>query len=302
MIQVYSATGSPKLISMKSFIYTLLGAALASLPMMAKADDVFYGLDYGIEANNCPSLDKMKQDFQAAQKYTNRVRTFALHICDQADMALEATQSLGMNLYLGMWVDRQDTFDLEMQALKNVLEKHDLSNVDAIIVGSEVLYREDTDENTLTNWIRQVKEVVGSKGVKVTNAETYNKMSNEVINEVDFVSMNAFPYWEGVAIDEAADTLIDHYNQVKGMAGDKEVRISETGWPSEGDNFGAAEPSIENQNKYMQQVLCKTQQNNIDMLYFSLIEEPYRPGVEGHFGILDKDRNLKQGLDPKPAC
>lgn len=95
---------------------------------------------------------------------------------------------------------------------------------------------------------------------------------------------------------------MDHYDQVKNAAGDKEVRISETGWPSEGDNFEAAEASIENENKYMQGMLCRTQQRGIKMLYFSAIDEDYRPGVEGHFGILDSSRNLKQGLELKAAC
>ena len=102
---------------------------------------------------------------------------------------MQATQELGMELHLGMWLDRQDTFDLEIQALKDLLAKYDLSNVNSIIAGSEVLYREDTDENTLTNWIKEVKQLVEPKGTPVTNAETYNKLSPEVISAVDFVSM-----------------------------------------------------------------------------------------------------------------
>ncbi|KAI8146112.1 glycoside hydrolase superfamily [Fennellomyces sp. T-0311] len=269
---------------------------------MAHAEDVFYGLDYGVNSNECPTLDKIKQDFSATQKYTNRVRTYTLHVCDQANLALEATQSLGMKLYLGMWLDRQDTFDLELKTLKDIMSKHDLSNVDAIIVGSEVLYRKDTDENTLINWIREIKELVEPKGVKVTNAETWNTLSPQVAKELDFVMMNAFPYWEGVAIDQAAEKLMEHYDSIKALVGGKDVKIAETGWPSAGSNFGAAVPSIENQNKYMQQVLCKTKQKGVDMLYFSAIEEAQRGDVEGSFGILDKDGKVKQGLDPKPAC
>lgn len=104
-------------------------------------------------------------------------------------MAVEATQALGMKLYLGMWIDRQDTFDLEMQALKQLVNNRDLSNVDAVIVGSEVLYRGDADIDTYANWIKQVKDVVGPKGVKVTFADVYYKIFPQIYNQVDFVMM-----------------------------------------------------------------------------------------------------------------
>lgn len=31
----------------------------------------------------------------------------------------------------------------------------------------------------------------------------------------------------------------------------------------------------------------------IDMIWFSAIDEPYKSGVEGHFGLLDSNRQLK---------
>ena len=81
---------------MKSSLITLFGAALAaSIPMMASATgDVFYGLNYGIDQNNCPTLDKMKQDFALIQKYTNRVRTFSLHICNQGEDCFRVIYSI----------------------------------------------------------------------------------------------------------------------------------------------------------------------------------------------------------------
>ncbi|KAI7860020.1 glycoside hydrolase superfamily [Circinella umbellata] len=277
--------------------------------MASATGDVFYGLNYGINKDDCPTLDKMKKDFEVIQKYTNRVRTFSLHVCNQADLALQATQELGMDLHLGMWLDRQDTFDLEIQALKDLLAKYDFSNVNSIIAGSEVLYREDADANTLTNWIKEVKQVVEPKGIEVTNAETYNKLSPEVINAVDFVSMNAFPFWEGNTIEQGINTLADHYETTKAMAGNKRVMISETGWPSgasagevHGPSIDIAQATIENENTYLGEVLCWSRKNNVDVLYFSAFEEPYKPGVEGHFGIMDHDGNLKNGINVYPSC
>ncbi|CEG78766.1 hypothetical protein RMATCC62417_13323 [Rhizopus microsporus] len=110
--------------------------------------------------------------------------------------------------------------------------------------------------------------------------------------------MNAFPYWEGVTADQGANTLMQHYQSVVSVAQGKPVRISETGWPTAGDNFGASVPSAENQRLYLSNVLCQTRQKNIDMIWFSALDEPYKAGVEQHWGIMNSDGSLKSALSP----
>lgn len=70
---------SPHII-MKFAFYTTLGLIAAAV---TQAADNFYGLNYGVNEASCPNVDKLKQDFGAIQHYTNRVRTFALHVCNQ---------------------------------------------------------------------------------------------------------------------------------------------------------------------------------------------------------------------------
>lgn len=65
---------------MKFALYTTLGLVAAAV---TQAANNFYGLNYGVNEGSCPNVDKLKQDFGAIQKYTNRVRTFALHVCNQ---------------------------------------------------------------------------------------------------------------------------------------------------------------------------------------------------------------------------
>lgn len=104
-------------------------------------------------------------------------------------MAVQAAKNAGVSIYLGMWVDRPDTFDLEMKALQNLLDNSDLSGVEAIIVGSEVLYRKDTDAATFIDYIKKVKELVGPKGIQVTSADVYYELTGDLIAELDFVMM-----------------------------------------------------------------------------------------------------------------
>ncbi|CEG75521.1 hypothetical protein RMATCC62417_10549 [Rhizopus microsporus] len=274
-------------------------ALLGLFSLAVSATDVFYGLNYGINTNACPSLDQLKADFTKIKQYTNRVRVFSLSPCNQGQLALQAANALGMNIYLGMWIDRPDTFASEMQALTNIINSGEsLSRVDAVIVGSEVLYRNDTDANTLAQYIQKVKALVKPKGVSVTNADVYYKFPPVVVEQLDFLMMNAFPYWEGVTADQGANTLMQHYQSVVSVAQGKPVRISETGWPTAGDNFGASVPSAENQRLYLSNVLCQTRQKNIDMIWFSALDEPYKAGVEQHWGIMNSDGSLKSTLSP----
>ncbi|KAG1470348.1 hypothetical protein G6F56_002738 [Rhizopus delemar] len=273
-----------------SLFACLLGAVSAA--------DIFYGLDYGINTNACPTLDQIKSDFQTIKEYTGRVRIFSLSPCNLGQLALEAVNALDMHLYLGMWIDRPDTFTSEMDAMTKIMQSgQSLDKVDAVIVGSEVLYRQDTDANSLADYLSKVRALV-SPQIQVTNADVYYEFPPVVVEQLDFLMMNAFPYWEGVTAEQGAQTLMDHYQTVLTKAQGKPVRISETGWPSTGGNFGASIASAENQKTYLSDVLCQTRQNNIDMLWFSAIDEPYKAGVEQHWGIMNSDKTLKSSLSP----
>ncbi|KAI8376252.1 glycoside hydrolase superfamily [Radiomyces spectabilis] len=265
--------------------------ALAALP--------FYGLNYGMNTVNCPSLEDVKRDFQALKPYTNRVRIFTLVACQQGDLVLRATQELGMRAYLGMWVSGDpNVYEKELEALKSLVNTHDLSNVDGIIVGSEALYRNETTPQQMVNYISRTQELVHPKKIPVATADVYYKFPPEVVKQIDFLMMNAFPYWEGVTVDQGATKLIEHYDSLVSEAQGKQVRISETGWPTSGPNFGESVPSPQNQATYLRDVLEKVRARNIDMIWFAAIDEPYKGGIESAWGILDANRHLKPDLKP----
>ncbi|EIE75827.1 hypothetical protein RO3G_00531 [Rhizopus delemar RA 99-880] len=143
---------------------------------------------------------------------------------------------------MGMWIDKTDSFLQELVSLKKLVSDYNVQNIEAIIVGSEVIYRGDVSSDQLTEYINQVKEVVHPLGIQVTTSDVYYKFEPNVVSAVDFIMMNAFPYWEGTNISEAPNTLFEHYMHVKSLSNGKVVRISETGWPEEGAVFGDSIP------------------------------------------------------------
>lgn len=168
--------------SLLAILFTFVSAAVAQ---------TFYGLNYGINENACPPLEKYIEDFKQIKKYTNRVRTFALSVCNQGALALQAANQLGMNIYLGMWIDRPDTFTNEMNALLSIVNNNQLSleKVDGLIVGSEVLYRKDTDENSLANYLADVRKLLQGKNIPITTADVYYEFPPVVVEQLDFLMM-----------------------------------------------------------------------------------------------------------------
>jgi glucan 1,3-beta-glucosidase len=301
---------------LKSVLAVLLSVAAGTTVAQG---NYFYGLNYGVDSNACPSYEDIKADFAKIKPYTNRVRTYAASVCNQGALALRAANELDMNIYLGLWLNNQQSvFNDELNALKAILNSGEsLAKVDAVIAGSEVLYRNELDADTLTNYISQIGQALKPKGVAVTYSDVYYKLPPQVVQQLDFVMMyvyiikrvrsygidtlpflyrNAFSYWEGVPVAQGSATLFQHYDQVVSIAQGKTVRISETGWPAGGSNFGSSIASPANQALYLKNVLCESRRRNIDLIYFAAADEPYDGCTDCNWGVLDVNFNLKTTL------
>lgn len=71
---------------MKLHISSLIAAVAAFASFQLANAQTFYGINYGVNENSCPTVDSMKNDFNVLKPYTNRVRTFALSVCNQGMM------------------------------------------------------------------------------------------------------------------------------------------------------------------------------------------------------------------------
>jgi glucan 1,3-beta-glucosidase len=43
----------------------------------------FYGLNFGIDQNNCPPVSHYVNEFEHIQPYTNRVRSYTMGVCNE---------------------------------------------------------------------------------------------------------------------------------------------------------------------------------------------------------------------------
>lgn len=163
--------------------------AILSCATFTLGANIFYGLDYGVNTGACPSLEAVTRDFRTLSQYTNTIRIYSVKDCNLGELAIKASQANKMRLYLGMWIDKTDSFSKELAKLQEIAKSESFHNVDAVIVGSEVAYRGDLPEKELVNCIEKVKKVVHPLNTKVTTSEVYYKFDPGVVEAVDFLMM-----------------------------------------------------------------------------------------------------------------
>ena len=87
------------------------------------------------------------------------------------------------------------------------------------------------------------------------------------------------------------------YHQAVAAGNGKKVIITETGWPSKGENLRGAYPSEQNALQYFINTQLWSADENIEVFYFSSFDESWKVGAEGivgaYWGIWDKNEKLK---------
>ena len=81
------------------------------------------------------------------------------------------------------------------------------------------------------------------------------------------------------------------------MRAQKKVLITETGWPSRGENLKGAFPSEKSALEYFINTQMWALDENVEVFYFSSFDESWKVGAEGevgaYWGIWDKNEQLK---------
>ena len=187
--------------------------------------------------------------------------------------------------------------DKNEEEMTRLVELAQAGFVDVAAVGNEVLYREEMDEAELIACIDRVRNALPD--VPVGYVDAYYEFSDRpaLAEACGVILANCYPYWEGCHMDYSLLYMKQMYYQVKQAQTDKKIIITETGWPSEGEALGAAEPSYENALKYFINAQRWARKEDIDMFYFSAFDEAWKVGTEGSvgafWGLWDKDEKRK---------
>lgn len=255
-------------------------------------------LNFGpYEKGQNPSLalpaGQLAQRLEILRPYASWIRTYGLH--GGLDTIPALARQMGMRVAAGAWLGR----DLEANEdeITRLIEIGRAGQADLLVVGSETLLRHDLTPIQLTNYLQRVKQAV--PGIPVTTADVTDALldSPKILAACDLVFANIYPYWKGISIECAMDFFDKQYRALKTVAGAKEVRISESGWPSGGNSIGEAKANPENAATYLRHLLSWAEANRVQIFVFEAFDENWKAEEEGpqgaHWGLFDEAGQLK---------
>lgn len=206
---------------------------------------------------------------------------------------------MGLKVAVGAWISRDNATN--QSQINCLITEAYAENVDLAIVGSEALLRSDVTVDTLIQYLDQVRAAIPAS-IPVATADVYSVLLDNpsLIDHVDVVMPNIYPFWEGYPIQNAVAFVDYWYDELVTTFAPKPVYISETGWPSCGSNQDSV-GSLANAAEYFNQVVSWSRQNQVTMFYFDALDESWKTREEGEqgacWGVFDKNGVMKPGME-----
>ncbi|MEM9297958.1 MAG: glycosyl hydrolase family 17 protein [Bacteroidota bacterium] len=237
--------------------------------------------------------EQIDRRMEIIRPHTKWVRSFSC--TDGNELVAKSAKKYGLKTLVGAWLGNDP--EINQREIEGLIKIAKEGFVDIAAVGNEVMYRKDLTEDELLNFIYQVKEAIPDIQVGYVDAYYEFSIKPRITEACDVILANCYPYWEGCHIDYSLLYMKNMYQQAVNAANGKKVIISETGWPSQGTNLHGAYPSAENFMKYFINTQKWSQEDDIEIFYFSSFDEAWKVGAEGdvgaYWGIWDKDEQLK---------
>lgn len=241
------------------------------------------------------SAEQLNRDLDVIASVAAGLRTYS--VIDGVDRVPEIAARHGLAVMLGAWVGESAERDaFETDAVVALAREH--RNVRALLVGNEVLLREERTPDELISLIREVKRQVR---VPVSTGEIwYTWLQNpQLVNAVDFLAVHILPYWEGVPANEAVAYTFDRLEDLRAAYPGKRIVIAEFGWPSQGYNNRDAVPDPLAQAEIIRQFLVEAERRGIEYNIVEAFDQTWKTNegsVGAYWGIFDAHRAPKFAL------
>ena len=288
-----------RLNSLKGIDYAQQSAADLELLFKDVLGNGLHGLCYsaydeGQKPGSILTMDQIRRRMAIIAPHIKWIRTFSC--IEGNELVAKVAREFGLKTLVGAWLG--DDKELNEQEVEGLIKLAKEGFVDIAAVGNEVMYRGDLTEGELLEYIARVRDALPAE-IPVGYVDAYYEFSArpKITAACDVILANCYPYWEGCHIDYSLMHAKQMYYQALHAGQGKKVIITETGWPSQGTSLGDAAPSHSNALRYFLNIQQWTNQDEIDIFYFSSFDESWKVGAEGdvgaYWGLWDKNEKLK---------
>jgi exo-beta-1,3-glucanase (GH17 family) len=236
---------------------------------------------------------QVKRRMEILKPHTKWIRSFS---CTEGNEFIpKVAKEMGIKTLVGAWLGKDA--EINQREIAGLIALAKEGYVDIAAVGNEVLYRKDLTEDELLDFIKKVKAEIPHIPVGYVDAYYEFSACPRITEVCDVILCNCYPFWEGCAFENSLDYMNQMYQQAKVAGNGKAVIITETGWPSQGENLEGAVPAHRSARDYFINTQLWSANENIPVFYFSSFDESWKVGAEGtvgaYWGIWDKDEKLK---------
>ncbi|KAF9478179.1 glycoside hydrolase family 17 protein [Pholiota conissans] len=301
----------------------------------------FYGLAYTPEGSlpdyGCSStLENVIKDVQLMSQLTTRIRLYGAD-CNQSALVLEAIKQTKVDLqvFLGNFVVDGDegAYTRQRDVIKSAIQTYGVDHIAGLTVGNEfmlnyVIEHNSQDPNSaigdegaaiLIKDITDTREMLASlnlgKTIPVGNSDAGSYFNTKVLEAVDYGMSNVHAWFANTTAQAAAGWVTNFFEETNVqpaalLSNKPKMYIAETGWPTGSKdignaNNGGSDASVANLQVFLDTFVCQANTAGIPYFFFEYFDEEWKDakygGVEGYWGVFDKERKLKEGLTI-PTC
>lgn len=236
---------------------------------------------------------QVRRRMEILRPYTKWIRSFS---CTEGNEFIPiVAKEYGLNTLVGAWLGNDP--EVNRREVEGLIKLAGEGMVDIAAVGNEVMYRKDLSEEVLLQFIHEVKNRIPHVPVGYVDAYYEFTQRPAITEACDMVLCNCYPFWESCPFEHALAYMQQMYRQAKEAGNGKPVIITETGWPSQGENLKGAVPSMQHARDYFINTQLWSAKEHIPVFYFSSFDESWKTGPEGevgaYWGIWNKHEQLK---------
>lgn len=256
--------------------------------------------------NRHPSIEQMEEDMQLLAGTVQAIRTYSMVYGQQEIPALAA--QYGLSVAAGAWIGPNiERNEVELERLIQVAPRR---NVVRVMVGNEALLRNDLPVEDLIAYIRRAKQKIW-KPVSTAEPPHIWLEHPELVQAVDYIAVQLLPYWEGIPIGEAVNSVFERLDELEAAYPGKPIVVTEVGWPSRGKVIPRrpypgipeaelrteAVASLVNQATFMRGFLNRAKTADLTYYVMEAFDQPWKASEEGaagaFWGIYNADRQPK---------
>ena len=248
-----------------------------------------------------PAAAQVEADLKSLVGHVEGIRTYGT--TRGLEVVPKLAERYGLKVTMGAWLTSDQTVAGRVaneQEIGGLIAAANAfpGTVTRVIVGNEVLLRNDLPADRLIEQIRKVKAVV-RQPVSYADVWVFFLKHPEVARELDFITIHVLPFWEDepLAVDRAEAHMMHAVDAIRAAFPGKPILIGETGWPSMGRDRGAAAVSTVNEARYVRAIPGIVARNGLDYNVVEAFDQPWKAALENtvgaNWGILDGDRVAK---------